>query len=111
MDTLVAGYRKQKDGPVSEALIATEDASGKVGIQVAVFDENYPATQQTANDTLLSHSFITIPAGMMDRLVSEWQERHPQGVTEPHYGELETAGVGADSSEPAAKFIGERLAR
>lgn len=110
MDTLLAGHRAQKDGPVSDAVIVQERETGQVEIDYAVFDQNYTALKEregTSLEGLVSRSFITIPAGVMDQLVAAWQNKYPDGIDEGEWSRIESPSTGGVS--PARSFAQQQL--
>lgn len=110
MDTLLAGHRAQKSGPVSDAVIVQERESGQVEIDYAVFDHNYTALKEregNALEGLVSRSFITIPAGVMDQLVRAWQGKYPEGIDEAEWTPIESPSTGGVT--PARSFAQGQL--
>ncbi len=114
MDTILAGHRSQKSGPMSEALVVTERDTGLVEIDLVVFDKNYTPEKHGPGEGvegLVSRSFITIPAGLMQQLVQRWNDKHPEGVRDESWHELDSVRSGRTGDSLAAGYIESRLAR
>lgn len=104
METLIAGHRVQKGGPVSEAVVVQDSETGDVTIDLAAFDEQYNDRDESQRDALIARSFITLPASLMNALMSAWANKYPEGAPEEGWTDWEGS---QDSNLAAAGFVND----